>query len=193
MTKFSTAKKGYCKHEVDEYIQKSEAFLEEKINDLKERICALKEELEDAYRINEEFRKKEERISKLMMHAMEMKENIENEARQKWQLEEDRLSLFREKWTAFAEETRNTHQAEVNEKLRATVRETKANLEHLLDKNLNLGRSPVYQEFSTQAEKEYEDEKNRVSDAKKETSGMTPEEESLKLVSLCKKLGILQD
>ena len=193
MAKFSTVKKGYNKREVEDYIEKSEHFLEEKISDLKERICALKEELEEAYKINEEFRKKEDKISRLLMKAMEMKEEIESEAKQQWQLEEDRLALFREKWIAFAELTRNTHQAEVCNTLNKIMKDAKAGLEIKIKENLNICKSPITQEFSNQAEREYDEEKTRVADAKKETSGMTPEEESLKLVSLCKKLGILQD
>jgi len=103
MVRFKIQLRGYDKKEVDEYIHKTNEFSESKIRELENCIERLKEENDYLYAKNSEYRRNEDRVSAAIVKAMEVKRAIEDEFRAKISLEEDRLLIFKEKWTAFAD------------------------------------------------------------------------------------------
>ncbi len=193
MARFSAERKGYNKKEVEDYIGKTEKYLEGKIKDLQERITSLKEELEETCSLNEEYRKRENKISGLLLKAMDVKEELEAEARAERAIESDRLKIFREKWLTYATELRCTRQSDVIAKLDKLTDEVCFDLEQHVRTDLNLLKALPKEELSPETEQEFRDESARVTEAKKEKAELTPEEESRRLANLCKSLGILDD
>ena len=109
MVRFKTQMRGYDKKAVDEYIHKTNEYSESKIRELENCIERLKEENDYLYAKNSEYRRNEDRVSAAIVKAMEVKRSVEEDLRAKVALEEDRLRVFKEKWTAYVRGIRRSN------------------------------------------------------------------------------------
>ncbi len=94
---FDVKRKGYCKEQVDAYIQglvSSSAQKDERIAELTTQVSALKEELS-------KLEGKRELIVKAIYSAISKAEQIEQLTKTKFDTEMARLKAFHEKWTAY--------------------------------------------------------------------------------------------
>ncbi len=94
---FDIKRKGYCKEQVDAYIQglvAASAQKDERIADLTTQVSALKEELG-------KLEGKRELIVKAIYSAISKAEQIEQLTKTKYDAEMARLKAFHEKWTAY--------------------------------------------------------------------------------------------
>ena len=122
MVRFKTQMRGYDKKEVDEYIHKTNEYSESKIRELENCIERLKDENDYLYAKNSEYRRNEERVSAAIVKAMEVKHSVEEEFRTKVMLEEDRLRIFKEKWTSFAQGIRRSNADRVVDEIDGYIR-----------------------------------------------------------------------
>ncbi len=94
---FDVKRKGYCKEQVDAYIQglvSSSAQKDERIAELTTQVSALKEELS-------KLEGKRELIVKAIYSAISKAEQIEQLTKTKFDAEIARLKAFHEKWTDY--------------------------------------------------------------------------------------------
>ena len=94
---FDIKRKGYCKEQVDAYIQglvSTSAQKDERIAELNTQVATLKEELG-------KLEGKRELIVKAIYSAIAKAEQIEQLTKAKYDAEMARLKAFHEKWTAY--------------------------------------------------------------------------------------------
>jgi len=99
--KFNTAKKGYHKPEVDEYITKLESERLAVSAEQKERIFELKNQLTQAENKILAFNKMSGRIGEAISDANSNAEQIEKYSMQKLQFEIEQLKAFHERWQEY--------------------------------------------------------------------------------------------
>lgn len=160
MVRFKTQLRGYDKKQVDEYIHKTTEFSESKIRELEGCIERLKEENDYLYAKNADYRRNEERVSAAIVKAMEVKGSLEKEFRAKVSLEEDRLNLFKQKWTAYVRGIRESNADRVLEDTDGYIRRFKESF--FLNANRDLNMKP---KKDTSPEKSYYNEQKRIREA----------------------------
>jgi len=99
--KFSTAKNGYDKEEVDGYIAKAAAEFEEVSGRQKQRIFELKNHLTACENKLKAFNKMSGRIGEALAEAVSKAEQIEKYSMQKLQFEIEQLKSFHERWQEY--------------------------------------------------------------------------------------------
>ncbi len=98
MANFNIDKKGYNPEEVDDYINKIYLKYEDKLSEQKDRVVALKSEVDS---LNEKLKKyvnKDEQISRALIYAVEKAEQIENNAKNVYNLEIKRINALYSRW-----------------------------------------------------------------------------------------------
>lgn len=191
MIGFNLERKGYNKNEVNQYISKTVSHLESKIEDQNERINQLKEEIDYLYGKNDEYRKNEDKVSSAMITIMDLKRNAEQEIYERNELELERLKLFREKWIAYALEVQKTECNDIINTLNKYMDNFTQEFKYNLKNDLNIRPAP---RKMSDAECEYYNEQKRVSSFEGEQAELDiNEEESKKLMKMCKNLGLLED
>ena len=113
MAKFNIDKKGYNTTEVDEYITNLYLKYEEKLAEQKDRVVALKNEVETLNERLSGFLNKDEQISKALIYAVEKSEQIENNAKTVYNLEIKRINALYSRWEELLLEIEN-HCPELN-------------------------------------------------------------------------------
>lgn len=98
MAKFNIDKKGYNPEEVDEYINKMYLKYEDKLSEQKDRVIALKNEVESLNEKLSKYVNKDEQISKALIYAVEKAEQIETNAKNVYNLEIKRLNALYSRW-----------------------------------------------------------------------------------------------
>ena len=81
MANFNIDKKGYNQEEVDDYINKLYLKYEEKLRQQKDRVSALRNEVETLNARLANYVDKDEQISKALLYAVEKADQIENNAK----------------------------------------------------------------------------------------------------------------
>ncbi|NCA92945.1 hypothetical protein EOM82_06860 [bacterium] len=192
MARFSLERKGYNKKEVDDYIQKTVSYLENKICDQNERIKQLKEETNFLYQKNDEYRRNEEKVSTALIKVMEIKKDSEIELSERNMLELERLKIFREKWMSYAIETQKSECRDIVDNLNKYMDNFTFELKSSLKSDLNIHSET--NDNRTEAESEYFREQERIAKAKGVSLPDTArDEESEKLMKMCKSLGLLEE
>ncbi|MDR2090850.1 MAG: DivIVA domain-containing protein [Clostridiales bacterium] len=103
MAGFSVVKKGYDAAEVDEYIAKNNAYLEDKLKEQRLRINELKgQNIRLASQIRD-MRRREDDVKNALIAANEKSKEIMSAAKLKYALEGQRLRLLQAKWTNYFE------------------------------------------------------------------------------------------
>ena len=138
MVRFKTQLRGYDKKQVDEYIHKTTEFSESKIRELEACIQRLKEENDYLYAKNADYRRNEERVSAAIVKAMEVKGSLEKEFRAKVALEEDRLNIFKQKWTAYVRGIRESNADRVLEDTDGYIRRFRESFSLHANRDLNM-------------------------------------------------------
>lgn len=98
MANFNLDKKGYNPEEVDEYINKLCLKYEEKLSEQKDRVVALKSEVDGLNKKLAGYVDKDEQISKALLFAVEKAEQIENNAKNVYNLEIKRINALYSRW-----------------------------------------------------------------------------------------------
>ncbi len=164
MGKFKTALRGYDKKEVDAYLHKTTEFQESKVRELEDRIHRLKEENDYLYAKNGEYHRNEERVSGAILKAMQVKNELENELKQKVRLEEDRLLIFKSKWIAFFKERTNPNRETVLDEIDDYVNAFRRDFVKRANRDLEMPESKL-----SAAEKSYLSEQARVNNLKNDS------------------------
>ncbi|MBQ2863837.1 MAG: DivIVA domain-containing protein [Clostridia bacterium] len=98
MAKFNIDKKGYNTEEVDEYINKMYLKYEDKLSEQKDRVVALKGEVDSLNEKLSKYVNKDEQISKALIYAVEKAEQIETNAKNVYNLEIKRINALYSRW-----------------------------------------------------------------------------------------------
>ncbi|MDR3293525.1 MAG: DivIVA domain-containing protein [Clostridiales bacterium] len=98
MSEFSVVKKGYDKTEVDDYIAKTNGYLEDKLKEQKLRINELKNQNLKLAKIIKELKGREDDVKNALIAANEKSKEIASAARLKYAMEGQRLRLLQAKW-----------------------------------------------------------------------------------------------
>ncbi|MDR2047386.1 MAG: DivIVA domain-containing protein [Clostridiales bacterium] len=108
MAEFSIVKRGYDAKEVDEYIVKNNAYLEDKLKEQRLRINELKmQNMRFAARIKE-LKNREDDVKNALIAAQEKSKEIMSAAKLKYALEGRRLCILQTKWKDYFEKNRET-------------------------------------------------------------------------------------
>ena len=94
---FRTARKGYDKSDVDEYIVNLCKSYEKSLAAQKERIENLKAEVASKERLISEFNDKKDSITRSITMAVEKSKQIEYASKVRYALEGERLKIFSDK------------------------------------------------------------------------------------------------
>lgn len=143
MTKFDTTKKGYDTMQVDDYLHSLILKYEEKLSEQKDRVVALKNELEITQNKLQGYIDKDEQISKALVMAVEKAEQIENSAKNIYDLEIKRVRLLYHRW----EELLNAVEAKcpninTNQYLNQLMNDFKDSIDDVLQQNFKLTNKP---------------------------------------------------
>ena len=103
MTSFTTAKRGYLKKEVDEFIKQSHLKNESILRELKKNIDSLCSENEMLKKQLLIYKEKEDSINRAIICSQEKAKQVEISLYKTIKLELERLSHFQAKWTDFIE------------------------------------------------------------------------------------------
>lgn len=180
MPKFRTSFKGYDKAEVDAYLHKTTESWESKLREMEECVKRLKEENDYLYRKNSDYHRNEERVSGAILKAMQVKSDLEEELRTKIRLEEDRLKIFKSKWTAYARGINNANADRVIRDVDGYIRAFET--EFVKEASRDLG---IVDDSISPAERSYLSEKARLSGLKEPESEKS-EAEKMSAASLFK-------
>ena len=113
---FNVVKKGYDKTQVDEYIQNLANENNEIITNLKTEIEELKRQKEELEQVVNGYEKKKDEIFVAFVEAQETSAKLKSKAEKRFADEMERLQLFQQKWTTYAQEVAKTLAPEQVEK-----------------------------------------------------------------------------
>lgn len=148
MAKFNIDKKGYDPQEVDEYINNLYLKYEEKLAEQKDRVIALKGELEALNEKLSGFVKKDEQISKALIYAVEKSEQIENNAKTVYNLEIKRINNLYARWEELLLEIESKYpDVNKNRYLKSILNEFKAAIADINSKSLTFNSKGIKEEL----------------------------------------------
>lgn len=141
MSKFSLDKKGYNTKEVDDYINNLCLKYEEKLSEQKDRVFALKNELDQVKQKLNEYIEKDRQISEALMYAVEKANEIEDSAKKIYELEIKRVRLLYKRWEELLLEVEEKcPQVNSNGYINGLIEAFKASINDVLEQNLKLGK-----------------------------------------------------
>lgn len=141
MPKFNLDKKGYNCKEVDDYINNISVKYEEKLSEQKDRVFALKNELDGANQRLESYVEKDKQISQALMYAVEKADEIESSAKKIYELEIKRIRLLYKRWEELLLEVESKYpQTNNNAYLNELLVTFKNSIGDMLDQNLKLNK-----------------------------------------------------
>ena len=108
MANFNIDKKGYNQEEVDDYINKLYLKYEEKLRQQKDRVSALRNEVETLNARLANYVDKDEQISKALLYAVEKADQIENNAKNVYNMEIKRINALYSRWEDLLLEVEKT-------------------------------------------------------------------------------------
>ncbi len=141
MPKFNLDKKGYNSKEVDDYIHQLSMKYEEKLSEQKDRVFALKNELESANQRLANYVEKDKQISQALMYAVEKADEIESSAKKIYELEIKRIRLLYKRWEELLLEVESKYpQTNNNAYLNELLATFKTSIADVLEQNLKLNK-----------------------------------------------------
>lgn len=141
MSKFSLDKKGYNTTEVDNYINNLCLKYEEKLSEQKDRVFALKNELEQANEKLKQYIEKDKQISQALMYAVEKADEIESGAKKIYELETKRIRLLYKRWEELLLEVEEKcPQVNTNGYINGLIEAFKASINDVLEQNFKLNK-----------------------------------------------------
>ena len=108
MANFNIDKKGYNQEEVDDHINKLYLKYEEKLRQQKDRVSALRNEVETLNARLANYVDKDEQISKALLYAVEKADQIENNAKNVYNMEIKRINALYSRWEDLLLEVEKT-------------------------------------------------------------------------------------
>lgn len=159
MTMFDTARKGYDKKQVDEYIFSAGSRADKTIAGLRARVEELEKtnaELEDKLQA---CRAREDSVAKALIGAIDKAKEIEYASKVRYAIEGERLKEFESKWTAYCKDRINKVAPKQREETLAFVKAMKKSLDEVMSAQLHLGN------YVNEAVIEHENEERRLANA----------------------------
>lgn len=142
MFKFSLDKKGYNTKEVNDYINNLYLKYEEKLSEQKDRVFALKSELEKAQARLDHYIEKDKQISQALIYAVEKADEIESASKKIYELEIKRVRLLYKRWEELLLEVESKYpQINNNSYIYSLLDSFKASINDVLEQNFNLNNS----------------------------------------------------
>lgn len=153
MAKFTVDKKGYNIEEVDEYINKMYLKYEDKLAEQKDRVVALKNEVDNLNSRLSNYVNKDDQISKALIFAVEKAEQIENNAKNVYNMEIKRVNALYERWEELLLEIEK-HCPSVNKNnyINSLMEEFKRSIEEVSKNGLTLETKSVRQELKNNSD-----------------------------------------
>jgi ABC-type transporter Mla subunit MlaD len=147
---FAIVKKGFDPRAVEEYIAVSAKEHQDQLDTAKKRNALLSEEIEDLHRQLDELRRNESRVSRLLVDIQALADKTEQTVRQYAAAEQERLTLFRDKWVDYA--TRYLHQnlTDFADKLDQYAYDYAHRVQQNLSENLFLMSDPLWADYQAE-------------------------------------------
>lgn len=163
MYKFDTVKKGYDKVQVDNYINREIDSYKQTISDKNMRISELLHQNNNLNKQIDEFKLREDNVNKALITAIEKAQEMEMLVKKSYNIELERLRIWRDKWISYAEKSKKT--VGFNS-VKGEVIGVLSTLENELIERINQGITLNTQVVLNEAEEQYSKEKARL-DSKK--------------------------
>ena len=136
MGRFDLDKHGYNTTQVDKYINNLTLKYEEKLAEQKDRLVSLKTELDMAKVSLNEYREKDQQISRALVMAVEKAEQIEDTSKKIYGLEIKRVRLLYNRWEVLLEEIERRYpNLATTGKTKILLKDFKENIEEVLQQN----------------------------------------------------------
>ena len=144
MSKFSLDKQGYNTKEVDNYINNLYLKYEEKLSEQKDRLFALKNELDIATQKLEQYTEKDKQISQALIFAVEKADEIESGAKKIYDLEIKRVRLLYKRWEELLAEVESRYpQVNTNSYIQTLIDTFRSAISDVLKQNFKLNSEYV--------------------------------------------------
>ncbi len=103
MYKFDIVKKGYNKEQVDSYIAREIDSYKQTISDKNMRISELLHLNNNLNKQLDEYKLREDNVNKALITAIEKSQEMEMLVKKSYNIELERLRIWRDKWVSYAE------------------------------------------------------------------------------------------
>ena len=103
MYSFDIVKKGYNKEQVDSYIAKETDSYKQTIADKNMRISELLHLNNNLNKQLDEYKMREDNVNKALITAIEKAQEMEMLVKKSYNIELERLRIWRDKWNSYAE------------------------------------------------------------------------------------------
>ena len=148
MANFNVDKKGYNIEQVDEYINKMYLKYENKLSEQKDRLVALKNEVDALNEKLANYVNKDEQISKALIFAVEKAEQIENSARNVFNMEIKRVNALYERWEELLLEVeKECPQVNKNAYINSLMQDFKSSIDEISKNGITLDNKTVKEEL----------------------------------------------
>lgn len=178
MARFTITKKGYSVDEVEGFINKLLQLTEDKLTESTARINELKSEIRALTIEKNEYKAKEQAVSKALTEALKRAEEIESVAKARYAMEINRLSVFRRRFSDYLASISDQTPVDVAiQEFEGNVKSLESELKEVMQKEFNLEKITV----ATSPEQE-------SSEGFDLQEALTPKES---LEEICKELGLI--
>ena len=140
MAKFDINKKGYDTDQVDSFINKLSVKYEEKLNEQKDRVFSLKNELSVMEERLQSYKDKDKQISQALIFAVEKAEQIENNASKLYDLEIKRMRLLYKEWEDMI---LKINMLDVPSSIKKEISAFSQTIKEVLDQNNRIGSNAI--------------------------------------------------
>lgn len=139
MALFRTARRGYDKKQVDDYVFETGSRADKTIGQLRDRIAELEKINTDLKNRLDVYAAREDSVSKALIGAIDKAKEIEYASKVRYAIEGERLKEFEAKWTAYCKNKINKVAPAQRDETVAFVNAMKKSLEDVMTSSLNLG------------------------------------------------------
>ena len=153
MVKFSIDEKGYDVSQVDNYINALSIKYEEKLAEQKDRVFAMRNELNIMKERLAHYQNKDKQISQALVFAVEKAGQIENSARKIYDLEIKRINILYEHFQQIIDEIERLYGKKIdNKNLNNLIQEFKAGLDSVMQQNTDISKSNIRQDLKANSD-----------------------------------------
>ena len=153
MVKFDVDKNGYDIEQVENYINTLSIKYEEKLAEQKDRVLAMRNELNIMKERLETYKNKDKQISQALVYAVDKAGQIENSARKLYDLEIKRVNILYEHWKVILNEIEKLYgNSEHSEHLNELIAEFEGGLDSIMKQNLTIAQSSIKQDLKANSD-----------------------------------------
>lgn len=156
MALFATARRGYDKKQVDDYIFETSGRTDKAIGQLRDRIAELEKKNEELNARLGACLSREDSVSKALIGAIDKAKEIEYASKIRYAIEGERLKEFEDKWIAYCKTKINNVAPALRDETKAFVAAMRKSLDEVMTRSLNLGT------YVNEAVIDHENEENRL-------------------------------